>query len=223
MSDDLYGSNQKNDVEEGFTAWVPGVMFGSSSRKQTAGRSRQESSLQEDDRLLREEHWLSEIEEKAKTEGFEAGFARGLEEGREEMAGLRDQILLWADKVADAFEKSLLSHQGVLADIVLESVSRLVGERLNTADGIRDLVEMVLRKRTADLSGTLLVSPGIDAMIDRLDPGLKKELADRHVTVESSQQLSPGEISFRTEFHSASVDPLASLKELEMILREGLS
>jgi hypothetical protein len=109
-----------------------------------------------------------------------------------------------------------------MVDIVLESVTRLVGETLSTPSGIRNIVEMAIGKRTPDLSGVLAVSPEMEQRLRTLAPDLREALSLRNILVESDAGLGLSEFSFRTEFHSSSVDPLEGIRELERMLREGL-
>jgi len=212
------GNGQKS--EDGFTAWGEDGRFNSFGGVEA--RRAQNERLAVVDPELKGDSWLAAIEEKAREEGFRAGFSQGLEEGKREMEPLRENLLAWSDGLSGSLEESLVGHLDSMADIVLEIVTKLVGETLSTSEGIRSIVEMAIGKRTSDLSGVLLVSPEMEKRLNSLDPDLKSELSLRKIMIESDSGIGLSEFSFRTEFHSSSVDPLAGIRELENVLREGL-
>ena len=216
--------SENRGVEEkdggGFTAWSPEGFQTPSPRSE--GKPVKGERVFVDEPELKGDRWLLAIEEKAREEGYRAGFSRGLEGAKGESEPFRNSLIAWSEGLSGALEKSLADHLDVMADIVLEAVSRLVGESLSTREGVRSLVQKAIGKRAADLSGVLLVSPEMERMLDRLDPDLKRELSLRKIEIQPDPGLGLSEFSFRTESYSASIDPLSGIRELEMILREGL-
>ncbi|MHB1757009.1 MAG: FliH/SctL family protein [Leptospirillum sp.] len=215
--------SDNSGVEEkdgGFTAWSPEGFQSPSSRSDQ--RTVKGDRVFLDEPELKGDRWLSAIEEKAREEGYRAGISQGLEEAKRESEPFRDTLLAWSDGLPGALEKNLLDHLDSMVDIVLEAVTKLVGESLSTREGVRSLVQMAIGKRTADLSGVLLVSSEMERTMDRLDPDLKRDLSLRKIEILPDAGLGLLEFSFRTEFHSSSIDPLSGIRELEMMLREGL-
>ena len=212
------GVGEKSDG--GFTAWAEGGLFDSPGG--VASKRVKSERVFVDEPELNGDRWLLAIEEKAREEGFRAGHSRGLEEAKKDMEPLRESLISWSEGLPGSLERSLLGHLDSMADIVLEVVTRLVGETLSTRDGIRNLVEMAIGERTGDLSGVLLVSPEMEQVVDRLDPDLKGELSLRKIAIRSDSGVALSEFSFRTEFHSSSVDPLSEIRKIEIMLREGL-
>ena len=204
----------------GFTAWSPEGFQTPSPRSDSKPVKAERVFVDEPE--LKGDRWLLAIEEKAREEGYRAGFARGLEDAKGEFEPFRNSLISWSEGLSGALEKSLEEHLDRMADIVLEAVTRLVGESLTTREGIRSLVQKAIGKRTADLSGVLLVSPEMERTLDSLDPDLKGELSLRKIEIHPDPGLGLSEFSFRTEFHSSSIDPLSGIREIEMMLREGL-
>jgi hypothetical protein len=215
---DESGNSEKDGG--GFTAWGEDGLFNGLGAVSVKRVKREHVADAEPD--LRGESWLSAIEEKAREEGFRAGFSQGLDEANKEMEPLRKSLLAWSEGLPGSLEKTLVGHLDSMVDIVLESVTRLVGETLSTPSGIRNIVEMAIGKRTPDLSGVLAVSPEMEQRLRTLAPDLREALSLRNILVESDAGLGLSEFSFRTEFHSSSVDPLEGIRELERMLREGL-
>jgi hypothetical protein len=205
---------------DGFTAWGEGGEFNLFGGVSGRGVKKERVAVVEPE--LRGDRWLEAIEAKAREEGYREGFSRGLEESKEQMEPLRAALLAWADGLPKSLEKSLEAHLDVMADIVVDAVGRLVGESLSTREGIRNVIELAIRKRSADLSGVLLISPGMEQRLNSLDPDLRTDLSLRNISLESDPGTGLSEFSFRTEFRSSSVDPLSGVRELENLLREGI-
>jgi flagellar assembly protein FliH len=165
--------------------------------------------------------WLKAIEDKAREEGFRAGEKEGLAQGLKEADEVKRTLLAWADALPTLLADSLLGRSGRLSEIVVAALAKLLGEALARPEGVKALIERLVRERAGTQEAALWVSPEAHALMSRTVPDWVEDLRGRHIEVLASDTLSGAAMSLHIQDRVVAFDPLESLKDLDARLAEG--
>lgn len=165
--------------------------------------------------------WLKALEDKAREEGFRAGEKEGLVQGLKEADEVKRTLLAWAEALPTLLADSLLGRSGRLSEIVVAALAKLLGEALARPEGVKALVERLIRERAGTQEAALWVSPEVHALLSRTVPDWIEDLRGRHIEVIASDTQSGVAMSLHIQDRVVAFDPFESLKDLDARLAEG--
>jgi len=93
---------------------------------------------------------LSALEDDARREGHDAGFAKGEAAGREKYLQAAETLRKLVETTNAAVADTLAAAEEVVGAIVFEAVCKIVGDKLMTAEGIRAVVAEVVSRAKRD-------------------------------------------------------------------------
>jgi flagellar assembly protein FliH len=165
--------------------------------------------------------WLKALEDKAREEGYRAGEREGLAQGLKEAEELKRTLAEWSEALPTLLADSLLGRSGRLSEIVIAALAKLLGDAFARPEGVKALVERLIRERAGTQEASLWISPDMHAFLMRTVPDWIGELRARHIEIVSSDTLEGARISLHVQDRVVSFDPFESLRELESRLEEG--
>ncbi|MHB8422039.1 MAG: FliH/SctL family protein [Leptospirales bacterium] len=198
-------------------------LFTAGGKVSHAGRAmvREAISLEHEEDGLSHAAWIRTIEEKAREEGHRAGHAEGFEQGLRDAEEVRSSLMVWSEAIPDLLAQAFRGRLDRLSGIVIAALGHLLSEELVRPEGVRSLVERLIREWAGGQEMELWFSPEMHAFLRARLPDWFEELRGRMVHPVSSSTLSGVEISLHVREKVISFDPCDALRKLEERLREG--
>ncbi|MHB1285230.1 MAG: FliH/SctL family protein [Leptospirales bacterium] len=198
-------------------------LFTPSGKVSQAGRSmvREEVAVDLEEDGLSHSAWLRSIEEKAREEGRKEGYAEGLDQGLRDAQEIRLALTAWADSLPDLLSEELQGRLDRLSGIVVSALGHLLSETLERPEGVRSLVERLIRDWAGGQEMDLWLSPEMHSFLGEHLPDWFGELRGRKIDPVASPTLSGVQISLHIREKVVSFDPCEAIRKLEVRLREG--
>lgn len=198
-------------------------LFTPSGKVSQAGRTmvREEISGELEEDGLSHAAWLRSIEDKAREEGRKAGHAEGLEQGLRDAQEIRSALTVWSEALPDLLSEEIQHRLDRLSGIVIAALGHLLAETLDRPEGVRSLVERLVREWAGGQEMELWFSPEMHSFLRQHLPDWFEELRGRKIDPVSSATLSGVQISLHVREKVVSFDPYDALRKLEERLREG--
>ena len=153
---------------------------------------------------------MAEVEARARTEGYEAGYAAGQTRIAEEMAPFRQAWLDWASQIPEFEEERLEAMAPRMLAILDKAFRKILGESLASPEGVRSLLSRLVKEYAAGRTADLLVSPEDYQGVTRFDPEFLREMEGRGVRLAASPDLSDHKVELRFQDRIVSFDPEAA-------------
>ncbi len=198
-------------------------LFTPSGKVSQAGRAtvREEIAVDLEEDGLSHSAWLRSIEEKAREEGRKEGYAEGLEQGLRDAQEIRLALTAWSESLPDLLSEELQGRLDRLSGIVVAALGHLLSETLERPEGVRSLVERLIRDWAGGQEMELWFSPEIHAFLGEHLPDWFGELRGSKIDPVASPTLSGVQISLHIREKVVSFDPCEAIRKLEVRLREG--
>ncbi len=132
---------------------------------------------------------LAKLEEQVRSDGFKQGYIEGLAIAKEELAETLRALESLPEKGKLALEEQLDSHHALIASIVFEAVCKIIGERLVTVDGCKELVSHLIRGVLEEDLVAVKVSPRDLARIQKAGLEASPPFSDFKLEADSSVEL----------------------------------
>ncbi len=203
----------------------PGVSHtpsGSGSGKKPKGSSEAPVQNEEEPGLFDFSERMAEVEARARTEGYEAGYADGQARIAEEMAPFRQSWLDWASQIPEFEEQRLAAMAPRMLAILDKAFRKILGESLASPAGVRSLLSRLVKEYAAGRTADLLVSPEDYQGVTRFDPEFLREMEGRGVRLAASPDLSDHRVELRFQDRIVSVDPEAAAGSFRSSLSKAL-
>jgi flagellar assembly protein FliH len=167
--------------------------------------------------------WLKSLEDKAREEGYRAGYRDGFSKGQEDAAEIRTTLSEWSLLLPRLLGEELENQMDHLSDVVLTALTRLLGDALSRPEGVRSLVESLISKWAQTQEADLFFSPEMYAWLESHLPDWFGELEDRKIRPAATAELSGVEIRLSVRDHAVKFDLSSALADIETRLKEALA
>lgn len=149
---------------------------------------------------------LEQLREQARQDGFKRGYAEGKDLVNEECAELLLTLRGLVQTGTESLNQVLGSNHGLMASIVFEAVCKIIGDRLVTIEGCKELLTHAIRDIHMDELIAIKVSPLDLSRIEQADSTVSEAFAGLPMEADATidlggcvVQLRDGAIDARLE------------------------